>query len=1760
MEEKEKNISYPISQTGGRGYDFEDFIATYYLLAMIAGKELWGPEYGYITKIDWQTNADGWLFDDLLLTLKDHIGVSHRVAISIKSNTQLTSNGFPNEITKIIWRQFLDDASPFDASHDLLFFIVGEISNNILSDWNDIHREVVAADDERIAHRLSAEGAWSKSKKELFNSLGCSDEKYKGIDLSICKIIRRLNVKSFDFFNQTSTSYSDIQEQSRNLCVTNSYDDGEKLITKLLCLCKEKRGAGGGVTINEIYNIPFLPCLVAHPIYYSDIKLLEFISQENIDLIQDTLSNGITISRKEICNKIESNLDEKKVVSVVGQSGIGKSVIIKKIYSEKSCHYKFWFSNKNFDVNNLQNPLISVIENIPSADVLLVVDSIERFDDNQIAMLDKIISIAKRRGFYVLISTTHLWTPKLESFSFEVPLLTYEDLKGVFEQNKTLYSLWKSKGMDALMCIPKILDWCIELVDISSKETLDPINFADHLWNKWIQQNTNDRHLRSQILKEIANFDGDNITPGVYISKISNPMILGTLENDNLIYIKDELIFWKHDLIGDWAREKILLENKDSFLGFVNDKYHKPQWKHSILLFGQWLLSNTTTVDKWIEYVNKSKDELQYLLLDSVIFSNRSFELCDANKDVLLDNKSKLFNLLLNRLLLVASYQIEINNQNLICLNLRLCLPFLYFIDKYSEKLIPECNYLISKICSYYLLYCQGTSQSKKAARLSIEVAKFAYKNEKKSQANRKLDEYLYLEKEMLECIWISFLLAFREFPEEVIRFSLVLAEIEDPKDEELKSLLALIDTSNDNKQNGFLFPLNYIPPWPNGPKRNISEGFREICLTTNLICTFFDKYPLDATRILMAVCIEAPHYCSGIHDLLEECGLYKLDNDDCACCYFEGPWLQLLEKHPNIALKITIDLINFSTEQFVKTGKQHEQKRAKSDSNDLLVKLSMPSSIWEIDLLKEETKEQIVWIGDERVFGWHRNRLIHSPIIPTILMALEKWFYDLIEKKENIDSYINYIFENNKSVAIGGVLCSVIKKYPNMLYGKLKLLASSWQFLEWDIKISLDDSWKIGFGLYYKRLDKELYNKALEWNQMSHRKQYFKDTIQVYLQYALVYDWDVSYFNEVSNFWKKQNENSRTLQFLIEQINPNNYKKNQLSDGKVEVQFSYPLSLKSKITDENKEQDASISIMHFPFSCRERIEKTEGLSDEDAESIWNSMNEIADFIQKNIPSESKDKMNFSFTYQDIYCAGICTILHLNPDYIMRSDDKKSWVLKTIFQIYDNQPIRHYFDTPTMHLSNSWDSFIGEISILLCKLLPQENDIRVLLANSLLLFHYEAIKSSLNIARMELKDEYVLINLVNLHIQYSFARGLLWLDEIWKGKASQNFKNIGNQKICNYYNDFCLNKTKDKQVINIIKLHEEYLKIRNKILQFDVLLMLQSKNVFVRIYARTLLKIHKIFNHDKKNLVLWTTKNKNQNFMDIYNTIYLRQQICDFEQLALVADIVDFSKIENFSYKNQFNLLVQLETLMLMSLKCNPNEKNSNQHDSKCYPNESERSCLNKIANSLAIISPEDAKILWQPVFRLDQCYYAWIEVFVSFFICSSNETNLKQFSVIWRDMIVFVDKSWDVKSNDIEKIILKLLGIYNKEKFWSDYKIVPIIEELAPFYLKWEEKIINHYNINNYLAFCASVAGAPLLENSLLLIADALEGISSRYDKETPVLATQLCKQIWKDYQNLLKNKPEFKDAFFRILSKSISMGCKIAIDFQNEIKNSNT
>ena len=382
------------------------------------------------------------------------------------------------------------------------------------------------------------------------------------------------------------------------------------------------------------------------------------------------------------------------------------------------------------------------------------------------------------------------------------------------------------------------------------------------------------------------------------------------------------------------------------------------------------------------------------------------------------------------------------------------------------------------------------------------------------------------------------------------------------------------------------------------------------------------------------------------------------------------------------------------------------------------------------------------------------------------------------------------------------------------------------------------------------------------------------------------------------------------------------------------------------------------------------------------------------------------------------------------------------------------------------------------------------------------------------------------------------------------------FNDIGNQKICDYYKEFITNTKYTGRIIDVGQLHAEYLKIRDRELQSDLLLMSQSNNILVRLYAKVKLKIRGILNHAARQF----DQHEIKNFKSTYEARFSQQPICDFNQLALVVDIIDFSDTKNFSYENQLDLLIQIESLMLMPLRRNPDEVNLEHNYASTYPDKYEIACLRKIADSIALINAEDSRVLWRPILELDLSFYSWIDAFLSYFFCSSIKTNITQFTIIWKEMIAFANNHWDVKSHDAQNLLLRLFGIYKREPFWIDADFTPVIKELAPLYLRWAKSSIKEYNnINNYIAFCSSIAGAPLIKDNLRLVADALESSSLRDSEETSSLSAQLCKEVWTNHQYLIKENHDFADAFFRILSKSISLGSSEALDLQKEITRSN-
>ncbi|MEJ7827906.1 MAG: hypothetical protein WKF91_06920, partial [Segetibacter sp.] len=74
-------------QTGQGGTSFEDKTNAFFLACMLTETAPFDIHHGIIRKMRFQVRADGWLFDDSLLTLEKS-GSRYNIGVSIKSASQ----------------------------------------------------------------------------------------------------------------------------------------------------------------------------------------------------------------------------------------------------------------------------------------------------------------------------------------------------------------------------------------------------------------------------------------------------------------------------------------------------------------------------------------------------------------------------------------------------------------------------------------------------------------------------------------------------------------------------------------------------------------------------------------------------------------------------------------------------------------------------------------------------------------------------------------------------------------------------------------------------------------------------------------------------------------------------------------------------------------------------------------------------------------------------------------------------------------------------------------------------------------------------------------------------------------------------------------------------------------------------------------------------------------------------------------------------------------------------------------------------------------------------------------------------------------------------------------------------------------------------------------------------------------------------------------------------------------------------------------
>jgi hypothetical protein len=299
----------PLKSTSGTGFDFESYVGAFFLACLLAGDPPVGLDFGCITRIDFQVQVMGWYLDDMLLTFEKQ----QRLAISVKSNTQITSEGAPEDFARDVWEQFLHEGSQiFDATNDYLALATTPLAPEVNSDLQEILRWARDQDEARFLIQVQAKYASSATKRNLFSSLQCPQElvvKYGVKTPEIVHLLRRLRFLSFDFLNDPSQDIAASIRICRSILRSGDLAEARDLWQRLIEVASSYRQSGGYLDLARLLaELQGTFELKQWPQYEPDIAAIRQWTSQALDKIPDKIGLKVHIERTTEITKLSELL------------------------------------------------------------------------------------------------------------------------------------------------------------------------------------------------------------------------------------------------------------------------------------------------------------------------------------------------------------------------------------------------------------------------------------------------------------------------------------------------------------------------------------------------------------------------------------------------------------------------------------------------------------------------------------------------------------------------------------------------------------------------------------------------------------------------------------------------------------------------------------------------------------------------------------------------------------------------------------------------------------------------------------------------------------------------------------------------------------------------------------------------------------------------------------------------------------------------------------------------------------------------------------------------------------------------------------------------------------------------------------------------------------------------------------------------------------------------------------------------------------
>lgn len=1384
----------PPKCTGGGGTFFESKVCAWFLAHMLANEPPLGPGPGHLKRVDFQVRPEEWFLDDLILTLTSGAG-QHRCALSVKSNTQFTRSEAPVDFVRIAWEQLLGgDSSPFNETSDFMGLVTTPLSIETLEALDFVVSTAKEGDPQLLPGRYAQKGWANKVKRSMFNSFLCPQDlpQANGVTSEDTgRLLACLCFFQFDFEAPVSEYEKQAIERCRRALRSGKVEDGARLWTHLWKVSANKGPKGGCINrLTLLDELRFHFELADLPDHRADWGRLRHLTSAAMGQVLDTIGGLVRLDRQQDLEKLKDKLCDAACVVLLGPSGAGKSAIAKH-YAERliddgrKC---LWFNARSFDRRDfaefqsylqLSHPLPELLNEAPDADAIVVLDGLDRHYDGNVfslvaAFIDDLSMDRKSSPWRVVMTCQTQEWPRLRQSLLQAGLpaatwpaveceqLSMDALKPVWQAIPHAARLQRNHKLLPLLSNLKILDLIASRLtaggNVQTSSWVGESSIANWYWEDRVAVGK-ERRSRELLVMLIAERQADELRPAIPLSAFSasESLLFDGLEQDGICRRTDEgQIVFSHDLLGDWARLRILIARSGEIAEFLQKRLDSPLWHRAIRLYGMYLLEHTDDIAGWraliVDRSLQDNEGARDLLLESIIFAADPWLLLTKVVSDLMRDECRLLRRLLGRFLAFAT----LPDQRYLAIarmegqddasvsalyrrpNRPYWPPVLRYLYEHRAKVLPAAPIEVARATELWLNCTPvGAPLRREAAELGLILGE---------RARKARNKYGGFEYEHRKLFYRVALAGADELPDEVAEFALKACE---RSNEEGKSDES--DTGPEVVPMSILSDPRYDPdervpgPWPDGPRTRVDHDFQEIVFASGTILPLIRTRPAIAREVVLASLIKARRLFEWSNRWHEG---RELDLDSGRHwhppLYVHGPFLVFLQTNFSEGLETIARLIDFAsdrwqfhTEMDAREHKSEMNSRSPDESTlgRMMSKWRKPPGTAIIQLEKEERE----LIGDTRVYGWSAG--INNPPseVQAALMALEQYFYSEIEEGRPVEEKVRAVLERARSTAFLKVLCDVGKRKTSLFEYPLRPLLAVPEIFEWDIKAYSKGRHHL---MMFAAMQGPLFFRlAQAFHGLEHRS---KDLRQIAFELFLSSKEMQEFLTLARKQWEQRLKSSPDdpfrdiIQQLIVSFDLDNYRLYEHPEhgrmiGNVRAQ-----ELDAERAGEKKAFEEQTFLALLPSRCRQMINEGTVLTGDKLEIFLNQVKSIVQRCKEraygNPPAISSSEIDSWSRIEEAdgpanALTGVAAVLiRLHGEWLAAHPEHKQWCLDRLRAAIFSPPPRDPMDAPESAVSWTWDCFAAEALPDLWVEDTENVELRHLVARLVFAPHYEAIK------------------------------------------------------------------------------------------------------------------------------------------------------------------------------------------------------------------------------------------------------------------------------------------------------------------------------------------------------------------------------------------------------------------------------------------------